>query len=74
MYLHVLKDNCKLIYIKCVQTMSLSKVRGHIGFSADSVSVGVGVPLFVPTISLEQVGEISPYLHRYIIGTSLRAY
>ena len=48
------------------------KVRGgHICFSADSI--GVGARLLLPRISLEPVGGISPNLHGYIIGTSLRA-
>ena len=47
--------------------------EGDLGFSADPVGVGVDVPLLVPTVSLEPVGGISPNLHGYIIGTSLRA-
>ena len=45
---------------------------GHIGFSADPV--GVGVPLLVPTISLERMGGLSLNLYGYIVGTSLRFF
>ena len=47
------------------------EVRGHTGFRADPVGVGVrvgiGVPLLVPTISLEPMGRISTNLHCNLI-------
>ena len=50
--------------------MSLRGEGGHIGFSVDPVDIGIGIPLLVPMISLEPMGEISPNLHGYIIRTS----
>ena len=48
---------------------------GQTGISADTVvgGVHVGVPLLVPSISLELMGVISLNLHGYITGYNLRA-
>ena len=48
---------------------SPTKVRGDIDFIVDPICV----TLLVPKISLELVAGISPNLHGYIVGTSLRA-